>query len=46
MEDICEICLSNKRDKSLLCIVEEVSDLWAIERGDYLKAYISSWGEL
>ena len=22
-----------KRDKSLLCIVEEVADLWAIERG-------------
>ena len=25
--------LNKKRDKSLLCIVEEVSDLWAIERG-------------
>lgn len=37
MEDICEICLSNKRDKSLLCIVEEVSDLWAIERGNLFK---------
>ena len=29
----CEICLSHNRDKSILCIVEEVADLWAIERG-------------
>ena len=33
MKETCDICLSNKRDKTLLCIVEEVSDLWAIERG-------------
>ena len=33
MEDYCDICISEKRDKSLLCIVEEVADLWAIERG-------------
>ena len=34
MQDYCSICISNKRDKSVLCIVEEVSDLWAIERGN------------
>jgi len=28
----CEICLSNKRDKTILCIVENISDLWAIEK--------------
>ena len=28
----CEICLSNKRDKAILCIVENISDLWAIEK--------------
>ena len=33
MDDYCDICISEKRDKSLLCIVEEVADLWAIERG-------------
>ncbi len=33
MEELCDICTSEKRDKTLLCIVEEVSDLWAIERG-------------
>ena len=37
MQDICDICLSHKRDKSLICIVEEVADLWAIERGRIFK---------
>lgn len=30
----CEICLSNKRDKAILCIVENISDLWAIEKSE------------
>lgn len=30
--DPCEICSSEKRDKTILCIVEEAKDLWAIER--------------
>ncbi|GDX36515.1 recombination protein RecR [Alphaproteobacteria bacterium] len=30
--DICHICLDETRDKSIICIVEEVADLWAIER--------------
>ena len=29
----CSICNNEKRDKSVICIVEEVSDLWALERG-------------
>ena len=33
VEDNCDICKNEKRDKSLLCVVEDVSDLWAIERG-------------
>ncbi len=33
VDDNCDICKNEKRDKSLLCIVEEVADLWAIERG-------------
>lgn len=32
MEDPCHICTDTKRDDTLLCIVEEVADLWAIER--------------
>lgn len=30
--DPCAICASPKRDKSLICVVEEVGDLWALER--------------
>ena len=33
LDNVCDICKSEKRDKSLLCIVEDVADLWAIERG-------------
>jgi len=29
----CAICTARDRDASLLCIVEEVDDLWAMERG-------------
>ncbi|MEO1000303.1 MAG: recombination mediator RecR [Pseudomonadota bacterium] len=28
----CEICLDPKRDGTLLCVVEDVADLWALER--------------
>ncbi len=28
----CGICTDNRRDTRLLCVVEEVSDLWALER--------------
>jgi len=31
-EDLCEICKSVKRDKSVLCVVEEASDVIAIEK--------------
>ncbi|RYH02187.1 recombination protein RecR [Salipiger sp. IMCC34102] len=30
--DICEICTSNKRATGQICVVEDVSDLWAMER--------------
>ena len=29
----CSICNNEKRDKNMICIVEEVADLWALERG-------------
>ncbi|KJZ99642.1 toprim domain protein [Anaplasma phagocytophilum] len=29
----CSICTDSRRDKSLLCIVEELGDLWAFEKG-------------
>jgi len=31
-EDLCEICKSAKRDTSLVCVVEEASDVIAIEK--------------
>lgn len=31
-EELCDICKSVKRDKSVLCVVEEASDVIAIER--------------
>ncbi len=30
--DPCGVCLDPKRDASLICVVEEVADLWALER--------------
>jgi len=36
-KDPCSLCEDPKRDTSLLCVVEEVSDLWAIERTDSFK---------
>ena len=32
LQDKCNICLDGRRDSSRLCVVEDVSDLWAIER--------------
>lgn len=34
---ICGICLNQNRDEGLICIVEEVADLWAIERAENYK---------
>lgn len=33
----CNICLCPKRDPQILCVVENVSDLWAIERSKIFK---------
>ena len=36
----CALCQDDRRDPSILCIVEDVSDLWALERtGSYRGAY-------
>lgn len=35
----CNICINPKRDTSLLCIVEDVSDLWAIERSNIFQGF-------
>ena len=31
-EDPCELCRDSRRDPAVLCVVEDVADLWAIER--------------
>ncbi|WP_308916421.1 recombination mediator RecR [Jannaschia sp. LMIT008] len=33
-EDICEICASDKRANGQVCVVEDVADLWAMERAN------------
>jgi recombination protein RecR len=30
--DPCTVCADERRDRSLVCVVEDVADLWAIER--------------
>ncbi|MDA7949040.1 MAG: recombination mediator RecR [Hyphomicrobiaceae bacterium] len=33
----CTICADPRRDVSLICVVEEVADLWALERAGVIK---------
>ena len=33
----CSICTDPRRDRSLVCVVEDVSDLWALERANALS---------
>lgn len=35
--DICDICTSEKRANGELCVVEDVADLWAMERSGVFK---------
>lgn len=35
----CAICADHARDKSLLCVVEDISDLWAIEKTGSFRGY-------
>ncbi len=35
----CAICEDESRDKSLICVVESVIDLWAIEKSGIYKGY-------
>ncbi len=32
--DPCSVCADPRRDKSLICVVEDVGDLWALERAN------------
>lgn len=33
----CSICASSSREDKLLCVVQDISDLWALERGGLYK---------
>ncbi len=35
--EICKICSNHERIKNLVCVVENVGDLWSIERGKNFK---------
>ena len=34
----CAICQDGRRDPALICVVEEVGDLWALERAEVIRA--------
>lgn len=36
-DEICNICRDEKKDSSLLCVVQDVADLWAMERSSHFK---------
>ena len=36
-EDICDICRNERRTTGELCVVEDVADLWAMERAQVFK---------
>ena len=35
--DPCALCLDSARDPAVICVVEEVADLWALERAGIFK---------
>jgi recombination protein RecR len=46
-EDVCAVCRDPKRDQGLVCVVEEASDIGAIERaGEYRGLYHVLGGRL
>jgi recombination protein RecR len=36
-QDPCQVCRDQTRDAGLICVVEDVSDLWALERAGVFK---------
>ena len=38
--DICGICLNHSRDKSIICVVEDVRDVMALKTQECLKEFI------
>src|SRR5512134_1906668 len=36
-QDPCHICADSRRDASVICVVEDVGDLWALDRGNTFR---------
>lgn len=36
-QDPCGVCTDARRDESVICVVQDVADLWALERGHMFK---------
>ena len=45
-DDICGICKSYKRDRTLLCVVETPADVYAVEEAGYQGVYFVLMGHL
>lgn len=44
--EVCQLCASHKRDRSLLCVVESPADVISIEQSDYRGLYFVLMGHL
>ncbi len=45
-DEICALCTSNKRDRSLLCVVESPADVYAVEEAGFQGMYFVLMGHL
>jgi recombination protein RecR len=45
-QDTCDICRDPRRDAALLCVVEDVADLWAMERAGAFRGRYQVLGGL
>lgn len=36
--DPCHVCVDGRRDRSTVCVVEDVADLWALDRSETIAA--------
>ena len=43
-QDPCELCRNPKRDGSVICVVEDVADLWALERSAAFRGHYQVLG--
>lgn len=44
VQNPCHICVDSNRDSKILCVIERVSDLWALERNPSFKGHFHVLG--